>query len=107
VPLGRGSSFEKAKFFDRYGAAMNERQLKVTKRLFDSRHQGFKGGLSAENYKKIAKTSASTATRDLKDMVNKAILLKKGVLKSTRYKLNIKHKKTQRISISKREIKKT
>ncbi|MGE5943569.1 MAG: Fic family protein [Flavobacteriales bacterium] len=83
---------EKAKFFDRYMALMNKRQLKVVKRLFDSGHQGFEGGLSAENYIKIAKTSASTATRDLKDMADKKMLVKKGVLKSTRYYLNVINK---------------
>ncbi|MDG1729182.1 MAG: Fic family protein [Algibacter sp.] len=82
---------EKAKFFDRYNTLMNERQLKVVTRIFDAGHQGFDGGLSADNYTKIAKTSASTATRDLKDMVDKKIFVKTGELKSTRYWLNIKH----------------
>jgi Fic family protein len=81
---------EKAKFFDRYTTLLNERQIKVVIRLFDSGYEGFKGGLSAENYTKIAKTSASTATRDLKDMVDKKMLLKTGELKSTRYWLNLK-----------------
>jgi len=82
---------EKAKFFDRYISVMNDRQLKVIKRLFDAGHQGFEGGLSAENYTRIAKTSASTATRDLKDMVDKKMLLKTGELKSTRYWLHLKN----------------
>lgn len=81
---------EKTKFFDRFSAQINERQLKVVKRLFESGYTGFKGGLSADNYKKIVKTSASTATRDLQDMTEKQILVKTGTLKSTRYFLNIK-----------------
>ncbi|WP_199240632.1 Fic family protein [Tamlana fucoidanivorans] len=80
---------DKAKFFDRFSISMNERQLKVVKRLFDAGPQGFIGGLSSENYTRIAKTSASTATRDLKDMLDKSILKKTGTLKSTRYWLNI------------------
>lgn len=80
---------EKARFFDRFKNTMNERQYKVVKRLFDAGYEGFKGGLSAENYVRIAKTSASTATRDLKDLVDKAMLIKTGTLKSTRYWLNI------------------
>ena len=80
---------EKAKFFDCFTSHMNERQHKVVERLFDEGHQGFKGGLSAENYTRIAKTSASTATRDLKDMVDRSMLIKTGALKSTRYWLNI------------------
>lgn len=81
---------EKAKFFDRFNTLMNTRQLKVIVRLFNSGHQGFEGGLSAENYTRIAKTSASTATRDLKDMLDKKMLYKTGELKSTRYWLKLK-----------------
>lgn len=80
---------EKTRFFDRFSSQLNERQLKVVKRLFDAGHKGFKEGLSANNYQTIAKTSASTATRDLQDLINKQILIKTGTLKSTRYFLNI------------------
>ncbi|GGK16597.1 cell division protein Fic [Yeosuana aromativorans] len=80
---------EKAKFLDRYANQINERQLKVVNRLFAAGPQGFVGGLSAENYIRIAKTSASTATRDLKDLVDKKALMKTGALKGTRYWLNI------------------
>ena len=81
---------EKTKFFDRFSHQLNERQLKVIKRVFKAGHTGFKGGLSADNYTRIAKTSASTATRDLKDLVEKQILIKRGTLKSTRYTLDTK-----------------
>jgi len=78
---------EKTKFFDHFSTQINERQLKVIKRLFEAGHTGFKGGLSANNYMVIAKTSASTATRDLKDLEEKHIFIKAGKLKSTRYSL--------------------
>ena len=81
---------EKMRFFDHFSTQINERQLKVIKRLFEAGYTGFKGGLSADNYIRIAKTSASTATRDLHDMIEKQILVKTGTLKSTRYSLNIK-----------------
>lgn len=81
---------KKGKFFDSYSNRLNERQLKVVNRLFAEGPQGFTGGLSAENYTRIAKTSASTATRDLKDMVDKKVLIKTGILKSTRYQLNLR-----------------
>ena len=67
---------EKTRFFDRFTGQLNERQHKVILRLFEAGHTGFQGGLSAEKYTKIAKTSASTATRDLKDLTDKLILLK-------------------------------
>jgi Fic family protein len=80
----------KAKFFDHFSNQINERQLKVVNRLLAAGPQGFIGGLSAENYTRIAKTSTSTATRDLKDLLDKKVLIKTGALKSTRYWLNIK-----------------
>ncbi len=81
---------EKTKFFDTYNNQLNERQLRVIQRLFKAGHEGFLGGLSAENYVRIAKTSSSTATRDLADLVEKDIFTKTGSLKSTRYFLNFK-----------------
>jgi Fic family protein len=80
---------EKTRFFDRFTGQLNERQHKVILRLFEAGHTGFQGGLSAEKYIKIGKTSASSATRDLKDLTDKLILLKTGTLKSTRYQLNL------------------
>ena len=84
-------TIEKAKFYDRFAHEMNERQEKVIKRLFEAGPQGFIGGLSADNYTKIARTSASTATRDLGDLVEKGLVTKTGELKGTRYWLNIKN----------------
>lgn len=81
----------KAKFFDRYANSLNERQVKVIRRIFNAGHEGFIGGLSAENYTRIVQTSASTATRDLNDLVNKKIVLKTGNLKGTRYWLNLEN----------------
>jgi Fic family protein len=48
---------------------LNECQEKVLARMFREGIDGFKGGLSAENYIGIAKTSRSTATRDLQGLV--------------------------------------
>jgi Fic family protein len=83
---------EKTKFFDKHASSLNDRQLKVIQRLMKTGYEGFKGGLSAENYVTIAKTSASTATRDLKNLTEKKVLLKTGSLKSTRYHLYILRK---------------
>ncbi len=79
----------KAKFYDRYQSMMNERQEKVIARLFTAGPTGFRGGLSAKNYLTITKTSQSTATRDLQDLVFKTILNMTGERKSTRYWLNL------------------
>jgi Fic family protein len=55
--------------------------------------EGFKGGLSAENYIAITGAARATATRDLQDLVGKGVLIRTGALKSTRYRLNIETKK--------------
>ena len=78
----------KAKFFDQLGPQLNERQSKVIRKLFDAGPEGFTGGLSAENYIAITKTSRATATRDLADLLKKNALTKTGQLKHTRYSLN-------------------
>lgn len=81
---------EKTKFYDGIKGSLNERQDKVIARLFREGPSGFKGGLSAEKYISITRTSRATATRDLQDLVKRNILIKTGELKSTRYHLNIK-----------------
>ena len=79
----------KTKLYSRLGDSLNERQQKVLARMFKEGLSGFKGGLSADNYITITKTSASTATRDLQDLVAKGALTRSGELKSTRYHLNL------------------
>jgi Fic family protein len=79
----------KAKFYERLRGKLNERQEKVIGRLFKEGIDGFKGGLSADNYIKITRASRATATRDLQDLVEKAALTRTGELRHTRYQLNI------------------
>jgi Fic family protein len=80
---------EKTRLYDQLRGKLNARQEKVLKRLFAAGHNGFQGGLSAENYISITKTSRATATRDLVDLLDKGALIKTGQLKHTRYYLNI------------------
>jgi Fic family protein len=79
----------KSKFFDKFNSQLNERQKKVVLRMFKEGLDGFRGGLSAENYCSITKTSSATASRDLRELVNIYAFVKTGVLKHTRYYLNI------------------
>jgi Fic family protein len=57
--------------------------------MFNEGLEGFQGGLSAENYISITKSTRPTATRDLTDLVQKGALYKRGERKSTRYFLNL------------------
>lgn len=80
---------KKTKIFDSLWDDINERQKRVMLRLFDAGLEGFSWWLSAKNYMTIAKTTVSTATRDLSDLVKKWALKRTGERKSTRYYLNI------------------
>lgn len=80
---------EKSKMLTALAGQLNPRQEKVLLRMFAEGLSGFKGGLSAENYIAITKTSRATATRDLNDLVQKGSLMKTGELRHTRYWLNI------------------
>lgn len=80
----------KAKLFDQLRDCINKRQEKCLLRIFKSGPDGFIGGLSAENYISITKSTRPTATRDLADLCLKGAFVKKGELKSTRYFLNLK-----------------
>jgi Fic family protein len=77
-------------FMDKYTNVLNARQEKVVLRIFQEGIDGFQGGLSAANYKTIAKTSDATTTRDLQDLVAKGAFKKTGKLKGTRYWLELK-----------------
>jgi Fic family protein len=79
----------KAKFYEKFRDKFNERQSKVIARVFRGGIDGFKGGLSAENYINISKTSRATATRDLHDLVESGALTRTGELRHTRYFLNL------------------
>jgi len=79
----------KAKFYERMRGQLNERQEKVIARMFREGIDGFKGGLSAENYISIARASRATATRDLQDLVAKGALARTGERRHTRYHLDL------------------
>ena len=68
---------------------LNDRQAKVIDRMFGEGTNGFKGGLSAENYITITEAARATATRDLQALVAMGALRKEGELKYTRYYLEI------------------
>jgi Fic family protein len=79
----------KARLYERLRGQLNERQEKVIARMFREGLDGFAGGLSAENYVSISKAPRATATRDLQDLVAKGALTRTGLLRHTRYHLNL------------------
>lgn len=57
--------------------------------MFREGPEGFKGGLSAENYIAITGTSRATTTRDLQDLVEMGALNRTGKRRHTRYWLRL------------------
>lgn len=90
VTLDRvGFFIAKAHFYDRHRDRLNERQAKVVERMFREGPDGFKGGLSAENYISITGTSRATATRDLQELVEIEAVTRTGERRYTRYWLKL------------------
>src|SRR5690606_12814565 len=50
-------TLQKGHFFDQYESMLNDRQLKVVRRMFDAGPDGFTGGMNARKYIGITKTS--------------------------------------------------
>jgi Fic family protein len=91
VTLDRvGFFIAKAHYYDRYRDRLNDRQTKGIDRMFREGPDGFKGGLSAENYISITGTSRATATRDLQELVEMDAFTRTGERRYTRYWLNLK-----------------
>ncbi len=77
----------KSAFLDRFAEQLNDRQLKVIKRMFDAGINGFEGGMSAKKYMAITGTSKATATRDLQQLHEMKALHQIGKGRSVRYEL--------------------
>ncbi len=81
---------KKTAFFDRFKNHLNDRELKVVKKMMQSGEKGFEGGMSAKKYMAITEVSKATATRDLQHLVEiKAFKPLDGSGRSTRYELNL------------------
>jgi Fic family protein len=79
----------KAKLFERLRDDLNSRQEKVLVRMFREGPEGFKGGLSAQNYATITCASPATITRDLQALVDLGALTRTGERRHTRYWLKL------------------
>ena len=80
---------KKTVFFDKFKDELNERQLKVIRRMMQSGLKGFEGGMSAKKYMSITGTSKATATRDLQHLLAIHAFSQIGSGRSVRYELVI------------------
>jgi Fic family protein len=80
-------TLKKARFWETHAKTpFNERQSKILNRLFD----GFEGKLTSSKWAKMGKCSQDTAGRDIKDLLEKKVLIKApGRGRSTNYELNL------------------
>ncbi len=81
-----GKVLYKTDFWDKHkDTELNSRQRLMLNKLFD----GFEGKLKSSKWAKIAKCSADTALRDIKDLIEKEILRQEKLGgRSTNYELN-------------------
>ncbi len=69
---------DKTAFWDKHRATvLNERQIKILNRLLDIGYGNFEGGINTRKYASLTKVSKPTATRELKDLVEKGCLVQK------------------------------
>jgi Fic family protein len=81
-------TLKKTILFDTYKSKMNDRQLKVIKRMLAEGIDGFEGGITAKKYIGITKTSKATATRDLQNLLEIGVLELLGKGRNTSYQIN-------------------
>lgn len=82
-------TLKKTRMFDRFGDQLNERQLRMLRRMLEEGPKGFEGGMSAQKYMSITGASKATATRDLQDLATQGLLAPFGGGRSRRYNLNL------------------
>jgi len=84
-------ALKKTKFFDTFKNKLNERQLRVIKRILEEGPAGFEGGINAGKYGSLTKVAKATATRDLQDLLEKNAIIPfgDGAGRSTKYQVNL------------------
>lgn len=83
----------KTKFWDKIrDITLNQRQIKVLKKLLEYSEGEFKGGLTTKKYVAMTKTSVATAKRDIQELLKyKCLTLVEGTRgRNIRYSLNYK-----------------
>lgn len=70
---------QKTAFWDRHrNTVLNERQIKVLNRLLDAESGNFEGGINTRKYVSLTKVSKPTASRELKDLLEKECIIQRA-----------------------------
>ncbi len=80
----------RARFWaDHKDVPVNERQIKALNKLLEAGPGRFEGGMTARKYQSLTGAAGATATRDLTELAEKGLLIKRGAGRSTYYDLAI------------------
>lgn len=83
-------SLDRARFWNEHkNVSLNERQRKILNKLLEAGPGRFEGGMTARKYQAVTGTSGATATRELRDLAVKGLLVSRGGGRSTYYDLTI------------------
>ena len=80
----------RVKFWDRHKTTeLNPRQKKIVLKMLAALPKKFEGGMRVKKYMSLAKTTRITASRDLKDLVEKGIMRSFGKGRGRYFELNL------------------
>jgi Fic family protein len=82
-------TLKKTRLFSRVQDQLNERQLKVLRRMLREGPAGFKGGMTAKKYIAMTGAAKATATRDLQELVRIDVFIPSGGGRSVSYQINL------------------
>ena len=80
-------SVRTAKFFQRHAGELNDRQMKMLRRVLSSGPEGFEGGINVRKYMAVTRASKATATRDLQHLATIRALEATGHGRAIRYEI--------------------
>jgi Fic family protein len=80
---------KKSLFFDNYENQLNERELKVVRRMLEAGVNGFEGGMHTKKYMKLTGISKATATRDLHHLLTIGVFKQTGSGRSVHYEIDL------------------
>lgn len=81
-------AIDRARFWSNHREVdLNERQRKLLNKMLEAGPGKFEGGMTPKKLQSITKVAGATATRDLVELVEKGLLVRRGAGRSTRYEL--------------------
>ena len=81
-------ALDRARFWSQHKhVSLNERQRKLLTRMLDAGPGRFEGGMTPRKAQSLTNAAGATATRDLTELVEKGLMVRRGAGRSTHYEL--------------------